>query len=370
MTFKRYRITARVISDLKKRSTFGIFFYLFLSWFILLSDGFFQRHPLNAKIFIFCVSLICLFRLVHVFAARWPNGTSDRLHTVIFYFSVASTSLIWGIEFSKLLLMTDEFNTRFLMTVCSMGIAAGGVIAFTPDRRLNVSFCLLLLLPAAYSLFSKQKDIPLAVLLLLFMLYLSFIAFRASKEYWDALENEHLLNKRSRELEEISRTDSLTRLFNRRYFDEAYAVEWNRSLRNKSPISVILIDIDDFKTINDQYGHLAGDDYLRAFAGMIRSVFKRNIDLISRYGGEEFIVLMPEKIEKARNLAEVLRSTVQDTEVNFEHHTINTTISIGIASLVPKKDGLPDTLIFNADKALYQSKTTGKNKITCYSPPD
>lgn len=298
--------------------------------------------------------------------AKWPGGTSDKWHAVIFYTSVLITSLIWGLGFSKLLLHTDEFNTRFLMTVCSIGLAAGGVIAFTPDRRLNISFCFLLLVPPAVALFSHQKDMPLVISFLLFILYLTFIAIRASKEYWDALENEELLNERSKELEKISRMDGLTGLYNRRYFDEIYAIEWNRSMRSQTPLSVILFDIDDFKLINDHHGHLAGDEYLRKLSKMVQSVFKRNIDLTARYGGEEFIILMPEMIEKARNLADVLRTTVQDTDVMFENQSFKATISIGIATMIPEQGTSPDSLILNADKALYESKTHNKNTITCY----
>ncbi len=366
MNFKRYQTTPRVISDLKKRSTFGIFFYLFLSWFILFSDGYYHRHVINSKIFIISVCLICFFRLGHIYIARWPNGSFDRTHTIIFSLSVLLTSLIWGIGFSKMLLHTDEFNTRYLMTVCSMGIAAGGVIAFTPDRRINISFCLFLLLPAAAALFNRQKDIPMAISLLLFALYLSFIAVRASKEYWDALENEELLNERSKELEKISRTDGLTGLFNRRYFDELFAREWNRGLRRQTPLSVILFDIDDFKKINDDYGHLAGDEYLKELAKIVRSVFKRNIDITARYGGEEFIILIPEPIEQAADLAEILRIQVLESRIHFKGKSIQATISLGIAAVVPEKDILPDTLILNADKALYHSKEGLKNTSTCF----
>ena len=364
MAFKRYKLSKRVINDLKKRSGFGIFFYLFFAWFIPFSDGYVHRDPGFSLLFIAGVTLICLFRLIHLHIAKGAIGKAEKLDTTIFFASVIASSLIWGAGFVRIVLVDGEPDTRFLMTICSMGIAAGGVLAYVPHLRLSLIFCFSLLLPVDLVLFTIAPDLPLAVSILLFMVYLSFLAVRGHREYWDALENEHLLDLRSRELERISRHDGLTGLINRRYFDETFKLEWHRAQRNRSPLSVVLLDIDDFKRVNDSFGHQAGDKYLKVISALISKVFQRKNDITARYGGEEFIVLLPERQETARAMAEQLRAVVEKTQLTHQNHTIMSTVSIGVATDIPSRNTCPDSLISKADKALYQSKEGGKNRVT------
>lgn len=168
------------------------------------------------------------------------------------------------------------------------------------------------------------------------------------------------------ELERMAITDPLTGLFNRRYFFEVAQKEFLKSIRYNRPLSVVLFDIDMFKSINDTYGHLAGDQIL-AQIGVILTQKERETDLSARYGGEEFVLLLPETdCEGARNTAERLRSLLETSPIYYENHKIQFTASFGVAG-IGNRD-YPETfdyLILQADKALYEAKRISRNTVIC-----
>jgi diguanylate cyclase (GGDEF)-like protein len=168
------------------------------------------------------------------------------------------------------------------------------------------------------------------------------------------------------EIERLAVTDGLTGLFNHRHFQERLADEFNRLGRFSAPVSLLLIDIDHFKKINDTYGHPIGDLVLKRVANIIRKTV-RNIDIPARYGGEEFAVVLVGTDEKgAVNMGERLRKTVMDTKFESDGNTFNVTISIGISTYegeAMKKE----ELVEKADKALYQAKGNGRNRSVLWS---
>ncbi len=159
-------------------------------------------------------------------------------------------------------------------------------------------------------------------------------------------------------------TDSLTGLHNRRYLDTHMPVLLTRAMGRERPLSVIMLDFDHFKRINDQYGHDAGDDVLREFATRLRKNI-RGMDLMCRYGGEEFVVVLPDSdVEAAKAVAERIRVAVSDTPFAVANgkHKVNLTISMGVAGLRLMGDSA-DALFSRADAALYQAKKGGRNRI-------
>ncbi|MHC5232104.1 PleD family two-component system response regulator [Brucella sp. LJL56] len=159
-------------------------------------------------------------------------------------------------------------------------------------------------------------------------------------------------------------TDSLTGLHNRRYLDTHMPVLLTRAIGRERPLSVIMLDFDHFKRINDQYGHDAGDDVLREFAARLRKNI-RGMDLMCRYGGEEFVVVLPDSdVEAAKAVAERIRIAVSDTSfiVANGKHKVNLTISMGVAGLRLMGDSA-DALFSRTDVALYQAKKGGRNRI-------
>jgi len=173
--------------------------------------------------------------------------------------------------------------------------------------------------------------------------------------------------KMSEDLRKISITDSLTDLYNRRFFQDRISEEIERSRRHGQPVSLIMLDIDNFKQYNDTYGHLAGDEALRLTAATIKNSV-RNIDRVARYGGEEFAVILPmTEITAARDIAERIRSGVAGRYFPDDalRATVKLTASLGIASFPQHADNLFD-LVGNADKALYIAKVNGKNRVALF----
>lgn len=179
------------------------------------------------------------------------------------------------------------------------------------------------------------------------------------------------LTETNKHLEWLSFHDALTNVANRRFFDSILSQEWNRQRRHGKPLSLLLIDIDDFKAYNDYYGHQHGDDCLSNIAHLLQQRVQRSSDLLCRYGGEEFAVILPMLSHKeAYQLAERLRLDV--AEARLEHCASSTasyvTVSIGVASTIPSPSSTINDLIANADKKLYQAKSCGKNRVIDNAP--
>ena len=152
------------------------------------------------------------------------------------------------------------------------------------------------------------------------------------------------------------------------FFNEFLDREIARSNRHKRPLSVLMIDIDNFKTVNDTMGHLAGDSALKAMATLVRETIRRE-ELFSRFGGEEFAIILPEtKIEQALILAEKIRAIVENNEFEFESKKFNITVSIGVATTDGDPPATIDQLIQQSDARLYMAKNSGKNKVVFQSP--
>lgn len=189
-----------------------------------------------------------------------------------------------------------------------------------------------------------------------------------------ARELELRVRKRTLELQianeklsTLSITDPLTGLKNRRFFNQRLVAEFARSKRDRTPISVIIIDIDHFKPVNDTHGHLLGDEVLKMVAQQIEIEARRESDIITRHGGEEFsAVLIKNSPAQALNMAERIRSRVAAAIYETESVSLRCTVSIGVATMTPDKHASPEELIQQADAALYLSKSEGRNRVSVY----
>jgi two-component system chemotaxis family response regulator WspR len=185
-------------------------------------------------------------------------------------------------------------------------------------------------------------------------------------EAYSALrESQQNLMEANLELQRLTKADGLTGLSNRRYFDEYLQAEWSRSTRSQQALAVLMIDVDEFKRYNDRYGHLAGDEVLKTVAATIQRHCRRSSDLAARFGGEEFVVVLPDaSLDQTVHLTERLCHSIEALALPHLASTVSThvTVSIGAALTIPAQGRSPLQLVDIADKALYQAKATGRNR--------
>jgi len=178
-----------------------------------------------------------------------------------------------------------------------------------------------------------------------------------------------LLADRIMELSRLGMRDQMTGIPNRRSFDYRLDLEWNRALRDKTPLSLLMIDVDRFKTYNDTCGHQQGDLVLQTVAKTLMLPIKRGVDFVARWGGEEFVVLLPNTDSGgALHVAEIIRATIEGAEIPSTGggSAKKVTISIGTNTLVPTPEKSIEKLVSQADEALYRAKATGRNRVCPY----
>ncbi len=185
------------------------------------------------------------------------------------------------------------------------------------------------------------------------------------------VRNQVLVKQQRDYLEKLSTLDPLTGIANRRFFDQALDREWRRGQRDEKPLSLLIIDIDSFKTYNDNYGHVAGDECLQRVAELLSEVPHRGGDLLARVGGEEFAVILPDTpFEFLEFMAQKFSDAIRSAAMKHEHSPVDKfiTISIGGSTWVPNKDSNAIEMYKKADEMLYQAKNNGRNQICLAGP--
>ncbi len=206
----------------------------------------------------------------------------------------------------------------------------------------------------------RTQAIRIGAIMMTLIVFTLAVTLILAREIGRRAEAEH-------KLEEMATTDALTGLRNRRKFDAAIDGEWRRAMRHKSPISLLMIDADHFKTYNDTFGHQAGDQVLVGIAICISDSIRRAGDCAARYGGEEFAVLLPGiAVAEALNVAETIRGKV----IGWSAEAHLSTVSIGVASTTPSGGMDWPQLVHAADKALYAAKAAGRNRCVIAKMPN
>jgi len=178
------------------------------------------------------------------------------------------------------------------------------------------------------------------------------------------VKNQIQIVNQMRMISYLSITDTLTGLFNRRHFNCRINYEWHRATRDKTLISLLMIDVDNFKKYNDTYGHIQGDSILKGIANIVRQRLVRSTDMLARWGGEELAVLLPAtNLRGAYLVAESIRASVEGSIFPHEGKPTMTTISIGVNCVSPWEHGNMELFVEEADRALYKAKNLGKNRV-------
>ncbi len=236
---------------------------------------------------------------------------------------------------------------------------SGERVVYLTENRLN-----------RYLLFGVITILSVAILSVVFvMIHLRKVNQGLEKEVrrrtHELEEKNRELKKLNRQLEKISLVDKTTMIPNRRRFDMEIEKSWAIKKQEQEFLAVIMIDIDYFKDFNDQYGHIAGDKYLKKVAQTLQSVISNPGDIVARYGGEEFIVqLLRQDHSQAKAVAEKMRMAVRD--LNIKNHQGLLTISLGVSAVIPHDDLTLEAFIHEADMALYQAKESGRDCVVVF----
>lgn len=188
---------------------------------------------------------------------------------------------------------------------------------------------------------------------------------RLQQEIQQRQQMESALQEANQQLHRLATSDPLTKLANRRLFDECLSKAWSILTREKLPLSLLLCDVDFFKLYNDSKGHQAGDECLHQVAQAMKHTVKRPADLVARYGGEEFAVILPNTNgEGALRVAEEIQGSIRTLEITHPQSPISEfiTLSLGASCTIPWYKGSPEVLIATADRALYQAKQSGRDR--------
>ena len=179
------------------------------------------------------------------------------------------------------------------------------------------------------------------------------------------VNNQRLIAKQIKAIEELNLQDPVTGISNRRGFDNRIHLEWLRAIRDKMPLSLAIADIDHFKAYNDEHGHIQGDVLLRSLARKFFSMLRRPADFVARWGGEEFVIILPNtELKGAIAHSEDIRQSVEEMLLP---NLPTATISIGVACVLPSANSSIEELFNMADTALYQAKNSGRNKVCSFS---
>ncbi len=294
-----------------------------------------------------------------------PQGEDVLVWEKPYFITLMLSSFTWGIG-SVLIMPLDYPLYQVAVFSFLMGMSGGAISVYSTHRIMTLSTIAALLLPITFW-FVLQNNIVLTGLAIgAIVFFISSI--RATKAIGSTLHQNllmtHELEKSKENAEKLARIDELTGLYNRRAFYEFGKVLVSQAQRNKKPLAMIMMDIDNFKVINDCFGHAAGDFALQKIGEILLQRLRKS-DVFARIGGEEFAMLLPATTtEHAAQLADELRVVISDTAVKFDNQEFSLTASFGVTS--GQSD--IDTLSRQADKAMYQSKDAGRNAVFSDAP--
>lgn len=361
--FQREQAASR-LHLIRRASRLGALFAMGMvmtDWF-LLPDMFWQVVLLKGVVF----PLVCVFgqmaveRWAPAAWREWSLAAGGGLGVLICLHVSLSSQSVWALESLVVLDIVVMFVTavaRFLPALALSGATLVGHLYAVHSMQLMPH-------PVA------QSSTILLLSLLAFTLYATWVLERDERQAWLMARQEEALQQELRQahdtMAQTARTDNLTQLANRRHFDEALRQVWADAVLRRQAVAILLVDVDHFKAFNDLYGHPAGDACLRAVAGAMRACVRKGGDVMARWGGEEFAVVMSDaSLESARLLAERIRQAVQ--ELARPHAASRAgecvSVSVGVSAMVPDSHSSLEELLRTADLCLYEAKARGRNRV-------
>lgn len=345
---------------------------------VITKRGDFFKAPFIYYGVMYCILLIVMLIFLINFKVLEKDIPNNLTRLRLFEIAFINVILLWSAGISLL----DQLTNGQIIVYIVVAVAVASAIIVEPIILLMIYTFIEALFLILMPYFQNSNSVLFvnyinSITLLIISWVISYMRFKKQIEDFNTKKmlqnnNEELkkINKELAEanqmLEKLSKTDSLTGINNRHMFDNALKAEWERCRRHFIPLSLIMIDIDLFKSYNDHYGHLAGDECIKKIAGVLSSCARRSSDTVARYGGEEFVLILPyfEK-EDVLNLAEQIRKKVEDLKIPHNNSDISdyVTVSLGVITVIPSVGSSVNDLIISVDKALYNAKKSRNNTV-------
>ena len=354
----------REVEDTRQRVALGGLFYL-VGWAVV--GGFasvYTRHPLLGGTIAAAFLMLALLRVLIRAPAPGAPAPEQQAWLDRQWAVVLATAALWGGVLSWALLDPAFLPSRPAALLCSIAYATAYSHNFSMRRERALLGIVLIYLPAPALLALDPEATATALTMAVYFVYVVAILFRSHGEYEHRLDMDQALRRQRDQYEQLSRTDPLTGLANRRHFGVVLDQLSAEARRMQSPLTLLVLDIDHFKHVNDEHGHDAGDACLVRFAERMELVFGVAGAHLARLGGEEFAVLLPgETTAAAATRAEAFRASLASDPLQLREGPIRVSVSIGVAGFDVLAATEGADLYRAADRAMYRAKSDGRDRV-------
>ncbi|MBC3935982.1 GGDEF domain-containing protein [Undibacterium rugosum] len=356
----------RSTSDLYIRSKPGPIFYLLACAISFWLAGYIRQSWLVMLPPALAFGLLGYLRIAHRPPEAQARQSDFERWKSVHWAYIHTGSILWSVVAMGIGWLEKEPNQAVIVSVITtitFSTAASHAFAMHPW---HARICVMELIVPSILLYiwGTPNLQATGITLCIFFSYLLINVRTTSREYQKQMDVEVMLIRSRAEISSLSMTDVLTGLPNRRKYEQAWQSLWYRAARKQEVLGLILVDLDHFKRINDEFGHLAGDTCLQHFAQVLKRHVRRESDIAARIGGEEFVIIMPScNKEQLIQVAENLRADLQKTPCQLGTVQIVFTASMGTGLADWQNDDSPDLTFQRIDKACYQAKASGRNRV-------
>jgi diguanylate cyclase (GGDEF)-like protein len=357
-------ITCSADFDLISAANIALVMHL-LAWAVLvLASNWYKTETVLTLQLTWLLSSISLFRFLF-----------GKLHTLFFanltpkwmslhYLLLLLHTLFWSSLFVLSLLDETFIPLQQTLLITIAVVSFVGVLSLRAKRWVAQLYASIIVLPAAFFAFYQPDFAFLGPVLAMFWCLLMFVSYQAHADYRLNKRQQHQLGEYEKTLSLLQKTDSLTKIYNRQYFTDCFEYQWQLAIRNDNCMALLRINIDEFRRVNEVHGDAFGDECLIAVSDLIRQSAKRNTDMVVRYGGAEFMLILPDTEPMAAlKLAKLIRRNIEEFTVLIAGKTEKLTVCIGVGVVQPSQFSSPTVLLQKAEMALFSAKQKSINCV-------
>ncbi len=362
---KNSSLKQQLYTDLTIRARGGIFIYLAIWLFTALWAEIHRLDPVVFYANTLLIIALSIFRAIHFRRMKREPLVNVNSRSRWLILMILASALHWGLLSVWVIEFSEYQKLHYPYMIIIAAFAMGGTVTLSISREIRIIYPLLIFMPSIIIgiINGGSENYVLVTLAIFSLVYVLEASRLSSNDYWEAIKNHQLATQRAIEMEHLSTIDPLTGLKNRMYFNRKLSEEWKQCNRLQVPISIMMMDLDHFKKINDTYGHVFGDECLIKVADTLKKELPRATDTIARYGGEEFVILLPDtNTLEAENIAERLVKAISLINIDFESKAVGINCCIGLFTTTPDQTMNNQMPLIHADKALYQAKAMGRNQ--------